>query len=58
MKKKILILILMEKDVDLNNLSHIFAPGVSKTLVFYDPLAEFLTFPTIFCCQTNPENRG
>ena len=40
------------------NDEYIFAPGEGQKLlgIFKDPNAEYLSFPTIFCVETRPDN--
>ena len=41
-----------------NNMSLTFVPVEGKWPIFYEPLAEYISFPSIFCGQKCPSNNN
>ena len=49
--------ILQTSETDVSSIAHIIALGEGNIPAFNEPLAEYLSFPTIFCGKTRPTNR-
>ena len=41
---------------DIKSSTYMFAPGKGYIPVFSEPLAEFISFPIIFCGKVRPSN--
>ena len=48
--------LLDEQQIDVYSMFLTYAPGEGKRLIFNEPLAECLCFPSIFCGQKHPGN--
>ena len=49
--------ILQTSETDVSSITDIIAPGEGNIPVLNEPLAEYLSFPTIFCGKTRSTNK-